>query len=194
MFWRLTRFDIVERRCIIFIATINLLNPHFASLKTDLISDKGFGNENLHVTVLAIYMAIFFNFSSSRQVENCNHNSRLVDNEDFNCKFLIEAWLSHFRYLTSWSLCFVLILILYINLHYNVRSQQMQNVHPIDLLFRSLIFVCYNHPAFKVLFTCYNLGLKHFFCFWFLTDPCATSTQTYLMSLPKECLTQEYGH
>ena len=43
------------------------------------------------------YIAIFFNFSltsnhlNSRQVENCDSNSRLVVDEDDNDKFMLEG-------------------------------------------------------------------------------------------------------
>ena len=73
------------------------LKHHFTSLKTDSISLK-IGGFWMKITIKLVYycMGIFFNLLPSSnhlpsvQVENCDSNSRLVEDKDDNGKFRLE--------------------------------------------------------------------------------------------------------
>ena len=72
------------------------LDYHFISLKTDLIFQQLRFKMKISMKLFYQYMTIFFIFPLTAnhfhplQVENCNSNSRLVEDENDNDKFRLE--------------------------------------------------------------------------------------------------------
>ena len=86
----------VQRKAFQPFKSHDALKHHFTSLKTHLIFSQLVVRMKISMILVYQYMAIFFNFSPTTnhlhplQVENCDSNSRLVEDEDDNGKFRLE--------------------------------------------------------------------------------------------------------